>query len=301
MSASKCIAITGASGYVGAALACALESAGHKVIKLGRVQSDSELSLNWNLADSQDLADPLRRRNTEVLVHCAYDFTTHGPRGERLNIEGSGRLLDSFRRSGGQTAILISTMSAFVNTRSQYGIVKCAIERLFSQKNEYSLRLGLIFGNNPRGMVGALVKVTSILRFAIPMIGSGRYRLHTLHIDDLCIAVQRLIEAPEISDAHFEAGSILTIADPASIEFRDIVGLLAHARGLKPKLIPIPWRLVWLVLKFAESLGIRGRLRADGIIGLVYSDPAPNIDASVLRRLGLNEPRSLRSLAAGTS
>src|SRR5205085_9201632 len=85
------IAITGARGYLGAALCDALSRSGHRVRRLTRapdgVRGDAFFSLDEGCSDGA-LA------GVETLIHAAHDMR---PRREdelrRVNVEGSRRLL----------------------------------------------------------------------------------------------------------------------------------------------------------------------------------------------------------------
>ena len=108
------------------------------------------------------------------------------------------------------------------------------------------------------------------------MIGTGNYRLHTCHEDDLC---ELILIGCMASDGNLPA--VITAAELTGRRFRDIITTLA---GRDLRFLPVPWRLAWLGIRCLEALGMKPRMKSDSLIGLVYSDPAP--DFSPLNRLG---------------
>jgi hypothetical protein len=82
------------------------------------------------------------------------------------------------------------------------------------------------------------------------------------------------------------AGKPISAANDQLMPFVDIMKSLARACGKKVIFVPVPWRLLWLPLRIAESVGVRARLRSDSLVGLVNQNPAP--DFSITRQLGLS-------------
>ena len=138
-----------------------------------------------------------------------------------------------------------------------------------------SIRPGLIYGENPGGITGTLLHLAARTPL-LPMVGSGNYTLHTCHEDDLCELILIACMAGDVN-----LPPVITAAEVTGRRFRDIIATLA---GRRLRFIPLPWRLAWLGLRLLESIGIRPRMKSDSLIGLVYSDPAP--DFSPLNRLG---------------
>src|ERR1700691_1848561 len=107
-----CVAITGATGYIGSLLQRRFEAAGSSVVALVRSGGDATASRrHYDITEppSPDLLD-----GVDVLVHCAWDLSLVDPDAVwTVNVAGTERLLDLARRSGLQRIVFISSMSAY--------------------------------------------------------------------------------------------------------------------------------------------------------------------------------------------
>ena len=132
---SRVCALTGAHGYVGSALRRALTAAGWTVVSLSRRENLAGDEIRWSLEDASAsgpnaLREELRRRKVSAVVHAAWDLRLVRPRDlERVNVQGSLRLLDEAQAAGVPRFVFISTISAFDEAESDYGKTKLAVER----------------------------------------------------------------------------------------------------------------------------------------------------------------------------
>ena len=144
------IAITGARGYLGAALCDALSRSGHRVRRLTRApdgaRGDAFFSLGEGVSDGA-LA------GVETLIHAAHDF---GPRREdelrRLNVAGSRRLFAAARGAGVRRILFVSSIASWAETRSAYGRAKWTLEQEVASRGGASIRPGLVFGVDKGGL-----------------------------------------------------------------------------------------------------------------------------------------------------
>lgn len=102
-----CVAITGASGLLGAALQASLRGDGHRVIRLVRRREAAEAvdALYWNPAEAQLDREGLENAQIDALVHLAGENIA----ARRWTESFKKRLLES-RRDG--TALLASALAA---------------------------------------------------------------------------------------------------------------------------------------------------------------------------------------------
>lgn len=268
---SLTIGITGAHGYVGSRLCAALQEAGHNVVRFVRRPRRREryFSLGEPVA-------PEQLEDLDALVHCAWDMRASSAADiRRINIEGSHHLISAAHRSGVSRMVFVSSMSAYTGCRSLYGKAKLEVEGLVRRAGGISVRPGLIYGPEPGGITGSILRLARATP-VLPMIGRGRFRLHPCHEDDL---TELLLIACMAADTRLPR--VITAAETCGREFRDIVECLA---GRKLTFVPVPWQLAWLGIRGAEALGIKLRLKSDSLTGLVYSDPQP--DFAPLEQLG---------------
>ena len=280
---SLTIGITGAHGYVGSRLCATLTAAGHEVIRFVRLPRDGERYFALG-----GMISPEQLEDLDVLVHCAWDMRANrADTVRRTNIEGSQHLLTAAHIAGVSRIVFISSMSAYEGCRSLYGKAKLEVEQLVRREGGVSIRPGLIYGPEPGGITGSLLRLARTTP-VLPMIGLGRFRLHTCHEDDL---TELLLIA--CMSAESRLPQLITAAETTAREFRDIIGTLAGRRLL---FVPVPWQLAWLGIKCLEVLRLKLRLKSDSLIGLVYSDPEP--DFAALENLGATF-RPLTPPAAG--
>jgi nucleoside-diphosphate-sugar epimerase len=270
-------AVTGTSGYLGSRLSTALADRGWTVYRLSRragvsqpVEDGDRLGVPFTLADGPPDGF-FEREKITALVHCAYDFRlVTWPDIHRTNVRGSIRLMERARAAGVDRIVVISTISAFEGCRSLYGRAKLEIEKEALRLGATVVRPGLIYGENPGAMVQALTKAATTLPL-VPLIGNGRQRQYLVHEEDLAALVDRLLadDRPAVSVSIIAANE-----DPFT--FREILTMLAAAKGRRARFVPVPWRFFWVLLKAAEAVGLRPRFRSDSVVSLVNQDPQPD-------------------------
>ena len=271
-------AITGASGYLGSRLVRALSSEGWAVYQLTRQvpngSGNDQLVVPFSLSKGAP-ENFFKNKKIETLIHCAHDFRpTRWSEIFELNVKGSIRLMEAARAEGVQTIIFISTMSAFEGCRSLYGKAKLAVEKRAFQLGATVVRPGLIYADEPGGMVGSLNKALKFLP-VIPLLGNGKQILHLVHEEDLTLLVKRLC-LEKRTDLH---GPITAAAENGKT-FAEILRVLAAAQGRRPRFIPVPWQLCWGLLKTIEMCGVKLRFRSDSVVSLINQDPNPKFEAT---------------------
>lgn len=242
--------------------------------------------MEWSLdSDSESVTRELARRKVTHLVHAAWDMKVNSVDDiQRTCVQGSARLFEAARSAGVQQVVFISTISAFAGARSVYGQAKLAVERMALQAGGVVLRLGLVYGGSGGGVFGSLEQVADKARI-VPMIGDGSSLQYLLHEETLADVVRRAI-AGEFD----KAKGPLTIAQPDGIAFRALLRHIASMQGRRLILIPVPWRVLYMGLKLAETAGLKLNFRSDSVISVVFQNPSP--DFTALNCFGI-APRSL--------
>lgn len=263
-------AVTGASGYLGSRIAAALRKKDWVVYELSRAGVERDrLSVPFSLARG---APPgfFREEKVDALVHCAYDFGLTSWRDIfEHNVKGSIRLLETARAEGVRRMVFISTMSAFEGCRSLYGKAKLEVEREALRLGATIVRPGLVYGDSPGAMVGALVKAIELSPI-VPLVG-GNQILYPAHEEDVAELVGRILSG----DASDIRGPVIA-ASERGMTLREILATLAARRRKKIWLVPIPWRIHWALLKSLETMGLRPRFRSDSVVSLVNQDARPD-------------------------
>jgi nucleoside-diphosphate-sugar epimerase len=280
----KTIAITGARGFVGSMLARRLKDAGWTVTQLSHsVTASGGETVPFRLGDQLE-PDVFRSRHITTLVHCAYDFKpVDRAEIQRVNVEGSRKLLDAATAGGVERLAVLSTISAFDGCRSLYGRAKLEIEAAAAAAGALVVRAGLVWADGPPtgGMFGSLARsVNAGLVPLVLLISGGAHPQYLVHEQDLWELLRRFCDG-ELENP----GKPVVAAAPRPWAMRDLLAELARRQGRHPRFLPVPWQPVWAGLRLAEIAHLPVPYRSDSVVSLIYQDPNP--DFELLKALGI--------------
>jgi nucleoside-diphosphate-sugar epimerase len=281
MNTSKLCAITGTSGYLGGRLKDAVQKAGWQVLDLNRRAGTGSQMKTFKLGDD---VTPDTLAGVHALVHAAYDFKQLSWADiQATNVAGSERLFSAAKKAGVEKIVYISSISAFEGCRSLYGKAKLETERIAVSYEATAIRPGLVWGAPTGAMMAKLREQVQKSRFQ-PLMGGGRQIQYMVHHEDIGDFVCRCIE-----NRVSPAATPVTIAHEQPWTFRQVLEEIARVRGKRLTFIPLPWRLVWLAIKTAETAGVRLSFRSDSLVSLMYQNPSPSFAEQ--RSLGVS-PRA---------
>jgi nucleoside-diphosphate-sugar epimerase len=253
------IGVTGANGFVGSRIALTLNSFGHEVVRLIRnptLENDRQYILGEPVP-LHVLAD------LDVVVHAAWDFSAVGGEILTANFIGSQPLIET-ASTFGVRVILISSLSAFDGCRSKYGLAKLYLEELVADFGGASIRAGVIFGRDAGGIFGSLRDSILLKRRSFLPIFSGGYQPLSVSWDKaVCEVVEYLVRVEVVPTVPVLA------AHPIPVTLRSMIDDLSAAAGQRPRLVSIPWRFGWTVLRALELLQINPPFRSDSLLALV--------------------------------
>jgi NADH dehydrogenase len=266
------IAITGAGGFLGAALCHRLPAAGMEVHALAR-RPVVMPGVRWHPYDLAG-APPAVLAEVDVLIHAAFSLGAPGPAREELNETAARRLLD-VARAHRTHFVFISSMSAHAGAVSSYGRAKWKIEQCLDPAVDAIVRPGLIIG--PGGVYAHML--ASLRRTPVlPVFYGGVQPVQPIGLDDLVEGLQRIVTG-RLSGA-FNLGS----NEPIMI--RELYRRMLAATGLRRALVPLPGDLTVLCLRVAERLGLRPPLTVENLLGQKHLRAFET--AASLTRLGLS-------------
>jgi len=268
---SKLCAITGASGFVGSRLVGHLAAAGWQIRALSRSEligaACAFTRSHFELGEGVE-ADALA--GVDALVHLAYDFGATSWRDiVRVNVDGSLRLFAAARQAGVERVVLVSSVAAFPGARSLYGRAKLEIERAASGMGAAIIRPGLVWGPRGGATFAALQRAVG-RRQLVPLPVPPRTGLSLVHEDDLALLVERVLERwPD------GAGKLFVAACEQPVAFADLLRSLGRRNDCPPRLVRVPWRVVWAGMRALELAGARPPFRSDSLLSLVCADAQP--------------------------
>jgi nucleoside-diphosphate-sugar epimerase len=273
------VAVTGASGYLGSQICETLESAGCQVIRLARSPGKSHGQVL-----SYDLATPVTAqvrealRSAGALIHAAYDLSlTTSADIWRVNVQGTRRLLEAAKEAGVARIIVLSSMSAFAGTSQLYGRAKLDIEAITKELDGCAVRPGLVHSARAGGMAGAMRNLTTLP--IVPVIAGGA-GVYTVREEDLMKVIALLASATTL-----EPGTI-SVAHPSRVTLIDLMRAFAAQENRRCLFVPVPWQLIYWLLRSGEFMRLRLPFRADSLLGLVHTPPGL-IGGDQLARLGV--------------
>ena len=261
------IALTGASGYVGGAIASAFRERGHEVFSLSR----RPCLPPWQHYSLGDDPNSISWENVQVLIHAAHDFTAATPSDNHTrNIAPAIDLFNTAHSSGVSHLVFISSMSSFENCTSEYGKAKLSIEQQISHLNPTLVRPGLVWGGDTGGVMAALEATVLHLPIVPFITGGNTLNQYLVHAEDLATKLANIIDSQPPTKAQ-----IIASYHPQPLSLFNILKILAVRHAKKRLFIPIHWRFAMLGLNILEALRIRLPFRSDSLKGLVFANQSP--------------------------
>jgi len=221
------VLLTGASGFIGRAVAQALRERGHAVVRVLRhpprgapdvVQADFAAvpRRGWWLAHLAGI---------DAVVNTVGILREQGGQTFRaVHTESPIELFQACAAAGVRTIVQISALGADEGAPSAYHRSKKAADDVLRTLPVAGaiVQPSLVYG--PGGTSAALFDKLAMAP-VLPFPQGGRMRVQPVHVDDVVQGIVRLVEAPPLSVA------TLAFAGPQAIAFRDYLADLRTALG----------------------------------------------------------------------
>jgi 2-alkyl-3-oxoalkanoate reductase len=274
----RTLAITGATGFIGAALLRKLTGGGWRLRALYRSRTGIRRRdhVDW-IQGSLDDADSLARlaEGAEAIVHCAGAVRGASQQQfDRINVEGVARLAQAARRfQPPPRFLLISSLAAREPQLSFYAASKRGGEealRAAAQGMMWSaLRPPAVYGPGDREMRPLLA---AMQRGLAPMLGRAEARFSMIFVEDLAGAVRRLVEQPHWEPGPFE----LHDGHAGGYAWCDVINTFARVARRTVRPVPVPAALLKPIAAanqmLARLLGYRPMLTPGKVRELTHPD-----------------------------
>ena len=273
------IFITGASGFIGGAIAKALSTT-HNVREMSRSErSDEHLRALGAIPVRSELGavTPEHLAGCEVVIHCAAFVKQWGTREQfwRTNVDGTAQLLQAARQAGVARFIHVGTEAAFfhgqhmremdetypypTSTPFLYPETKAAAEKLVLAANApgfetISLRPRFVWGPGDQTILPVVKKMVSAGMFM--WIDQGQVRTSTTHIANF-------VHAVTLALSHWRGGQAYFITDDSTTTVREFLTALLKTQGLTPSNASIPDPLARALAAILENVWNLLRLKTE--------------------------------------
>lgn len=241
-------------------------STGDKIIALVRkVPQDKIAGVHYILFDLVSGKCSETKIEADVLIHTAYVAVTDSQSSLHDNISGTKSLLKLFPES--TMKIFISSVSADQNSPAVYGQQKAAVEKLFLENGGTAIRPGLILGNG-----GMFANMRDYLKKKrnIPVFNGGTQPLQTVFVNDLVLAIEKLISN--------QMRGVFTFCEHDPVHYKEFYSELCRQLNVKPRFISIPFWVAGCMVSCANVVGITLPINHDNLQGLKLMRAHPSKD-----------------------
>jgi nucleoside-diphosphate-sugar epimerase len=271
------VALTGATGFVGGAIARHLSAKGYRLRLLARrtaalpALTEEAIVISGGLGQPEALARLVE--GAEMVVHAAGAIKAiDAQEFVQVNRDGAAAIAQAALQEGVGRFVLISSIAARSPLLSAYAASKRAGETEVLDRLGDSVtivRPPVVYGPGDRETL-PMFRAARLGFFPIP--GPPEARLSFIHVADFAAAVGACLAAPALPQGVFE----LHDGTPGGYGWRDIAAALGSAVGRTPRQIPIaplPLRLLArAALASARLTGKATMLRPDKVNELRHPD-----------------------------
>jgi nucleoside-diphosphate-sugar epimerase len=228
--------VTGAGGFIGAALVDRFVAQGHEVIAVVRRPHSERPGVR---AVTHQLGEPLDEADlagVDLVVHLAHDLALGS---HARNVAGTMRWFEQGRKAGVPLQVYVSSYSAHATAPSEYGRAKYSLETFARDADGIVVRPGLVLGRG--GSFGAMTEMVRTLPI-VPIPG-GDLRVFVTTIGDVLSVIA--------SADRTMTGETFNVFLPEPIVLAELMKRTRHAVGGRGLLMSVPARIAQPLLAMA--------------------------------------------------
>ena len=292
----KSIVIFGGAGFVGRHLIRRLAKKGHKIIvpyqksiqeaKIRLLGVTGQITpFRFSSIDDLRLKSVLQKSQICINLKTTYDQkngsfedTIFKFNQKLINILNSNTLLEQYIFFSG-----IGVNKENNSSRSN-AVFKSEKEAFNNIKNSIIIRPGVIIGGGDV-FLQRLLPIFK-LSFFIPLFGNGKIRFQPVFIDDVSLAVERIIEES------IEGNNIYELAGPIIISYKDFYNHISNCLNKTRVLTPVPLSFIKPLIGIAEKTPF-SPLTSEQLLLFEKDNISENIDKS-FKNLGINPQDTLQ-------
>lgn len=247
------VLVVGASGLIGAALAQRLQRAGYGVVcgvrrheSLPSQWPGPRMRLDFAAPDPERWARELA--GVDAVINAAGIFVETAKQSfDTLHVKGPLALAEAARRAGVGRFVQISALGADPAHLAGYLASKGRLDRALAQ-SDWRGRYCAVRPSFVYAAAGASTRWFALLASLplTPLPDDGRQRIQPIHLDDLCEAVERLLDSAQ-------PPPVLDAVGPRAVTLRTYLAMFKRSLGYGGAFVPIPW----FALRAAAGIGAR--------------------------------------------
>jgi len=259
------IAVTGATGFVGRHLIKRLLADSYNVRALVHRKSADNIERQGaditeaSVTDVESLCRAFK--GVEAVCHLVGLIAeTRNQTFEEIVAKGTANVVAACQREKVKRIAYISAIGTSSDALSRYHRTKYAAEQaVINSGLEYIiLRPSVIFGPGDGfiSMLDRMIRLSPVT----PVIGSGRYELQPVFIDDLTEVIARSVSTD------IGVGRIIEIGGPEKLEFLEILNIIKRVSGRRRVNLHLPMALMRLIARLMEVVFRPAPLTTDQLL-----------------------------------
>lgn len=248
------IFITGASGFVGKDLVEVLsrEPTVDNIFALYRKKEQIAFlpKVNPVLGELNTLPEMKLDAKIDILIHLAgYYKTESKPKCEEINVQGTQNAIALCKNNTIPRILFFSTINVCLKSKGCYAKSKLEAENEVKNSGlDYMiLRPSLIYKDRS-GSLGKIIGYVEKLPF-VPIFGSGKAKEQPIHIDEVIALTLAMLR-------DFKPARTLYAAGKDAMSFKELVGVIGQSMNRKARMLPVPAKPAYWMLKLFEKAGI---------------------------------------------